>query len=322
MARRDRKAHTNPFRGQRVVRTHEMAAAFPVERLRDLGATDDELNAAKVAWDTLTPEQQAQSAAMMAEQTDDDLRDMIEADRLAASDEVLQSIGAWAEHAVAEGTYPDTDHALDALDDWADAVEDAAQQAVCLICADLPPETVAALPSHTPEQHSGNAILQCPVDPVITENPAPDVEAFTVEWWAAAGYAVLAMHDDEGQVARFDLGADELQPLVGVPTPPEAPEAEPNEAEPEQPTPAVALGADGEQSEAPANGAPEAGAEPAPDGGGYPADGSVSDVLNWVSNGEDMTARARYALSAEALRDAPRKGVTDPLTKIAGSADA
>jgi hypothetical protein len=237
MARRDRVMHTNPFAGQRVVRVHEMAAAFPVERLRGLGATDDELNAAKVAWDTLTPEQQAQSAAMMAEQTDDDLRDMIAADRMAASDEVLQSIVAWAEHAVAAGTYPDADHALDALDDWAEAVE------------------------------------------------------------------------------------DELQPLVGVPTPPEAPEAEPDEAEPEVPTPADGSGTVGAQSEAPADGPPEAGAEPATDDP-YPADGSVSDVLNWVSRGEDMTARAGHAIDQEGTRAAgPRKGVTDPLTKIVGSAD-
>lgn len=45
-------------------------------------------------------------------------------------------------------------------------------------------------------------------------------------------------------------------------------------------------------------------------GGGYPVDGSVSEVLDWVGDDPD---RALEALERELQRDKPRKGVVEVL---------
>lgn len=46
---------------------------------------------------------------------------------------------------------------------------------------------------------------------------------------------------------------------------------------------------------------------------GYPATGTVADVLAWVGPSPD---RAAYALAAERRREAPRQGILGPLTKM------
>jgi hypothetical protein len=106
-------AGPDPFVGTRVVRTRSTQRPFPSDRLLRLGATDDEVSEARAAWDALTYDQQENAAAMLEQQTDDELRVAIAADR---EDVELDQLWAWAEAVVKAGDYPDTDTALDALD--------------------------------------------------------------------------------------------------------------------------------------------------------------------------------------------------------------
>jgi hypothetical protein len=46
---------------------------------------------------------------------------------------------------------------------------------------------------------------------------------------------------------------------------------------------------------------------------GYPATGTVADVLAWTGPSPD---RAAYALAAERRREAPRQGILGPLTRM------
>lgn len=156
----------------------------------------------------------------------------------------------------------------------------------CLICADLPAETVALLPEHSPAQHAGDAILDREVEPMLGD-PAPEQEWSTVEWWNAAGYRVLAQHDPEGQVAVLDPEAQQ-----------------------------VATGGPGEAAEAPGTGdADQPGADPSVNPDEVP-DGNVETVVAWIGTNP---SRAQVALLTEQAGK-NRKGVTEHAERVLAGA--
>lgn len=102
-----------------------------------------------------------------------------------------------------------------------------------------------------------------------------------------------------GRHSRFPAVNRDVPPSGGDPvaTAPPAPEPEP------EPVPVP-------EPEAPPAEAPEAPTEETtPDG--YPAEGSIPDVLEWVGDDPD---RAAIALAAEQQREHPRKGILEALT--------
>lgn len=274
------------------------APSFPEGRFRRIGMTDDEVTDARARWDALTADEATAAAESIAALTDDELLADLEDQREAA---VLEGLNAWAHEQVADGAFINTDVALDVLealaflpdDERAALLEAANSPAPCLLCAELAPETVALLPEHDRLAHVGSSVLDRPVEGRIEGNPFPDLEPFTVEWWTAAGYTVLAQHDDDGQVARFDPPADGAE---------------------------VAPGGPGEAGEVSPNGSPEGGTDPTPgaelvaDARARIADGTPpSKLLRWM--GTDK-GRAAALLVAERERPEPRVAVTSGATAV------
>lgn len=304
----------DPFRGTRKVTLNESNRPFPGDRLAKLGATPAEVHQARQVWDQLTTDQQANAAAMMQAQSDDELRAAIAADR---EDVSLEQLWAWASAAVGAGEYPTVDEALDQLDLLAGYLPDELAEALaaelpgeCQICAVLPPEVVAGLPEHDPGAHVGDEgrglVFDGPV-PFIGDDLRPsEAEVFSEQWFRDQlpdGPNIVGWH---GKVEGDGTG--EALPLVGVPQPPE-------------PEPADGSGTDGGGT-GPAEGATDgAPAEAAADPDQYDG-GTIASVLAYVgAEGVDNRARAAYALGQELARPEAdqRKGVLDAVRKIVGT---
>lgn len=105
----------NPF-APRLRRVSE--PGFPEARLRRVGATDAQVEQARVQWNELTPTERIEASNALAAITDAELA----ADVADWDDEdgeyqaVLEGLMEWAQQQVADGAYASDAEALDALD--------------------------------------------------------------------------------------------------------------------------------------------------------------------------------------------------------------
>lgn len=310
----------DPFRGRRKVTLNESNRPFPSDRLAKLGATPDEVGRARAEWDTLTMDQQQQSAAMMNAQSDDELAAAIEADR---EDVSLDQLWAWATAQVAAGLYPTTDDALDDLDLLAgylpeeltdlgpdqvpagEAMQWAEDAAAAGLYDGDPEAAIVALRAWQladPDTRLGDHLAA-----LRDENGAPLAvpEPFTA---AGTGVPMEGTEVALGEEATITGdGTGEVLPLVGVPAPPE-------------PEPADGSGTEG-GGEAPAEVTSDGAAVGAAADPDLYDGATVASVLAYVgAEGADNRARAAYALGQELARPEAdqRKGVLNAVRTIVG----
>lgn len=279
----------DPFVAARSAKVAGSAPPLPAARLRELGATDDELHAATVEWAGLTPEQQTLAAAMMAEQSDDDVREAIEDDR----------VHAWADAEVEANRYPSRGDAFDALlaaGEWLAAVAEQDEQRQADMLATLQQWATDLVRSgeYPDEAAAAAAISAYLSDPdaqpvtltgVVTP-PEPDATGSGSDGAAGAGSGGGSGPAPDQSAGESGAGGGST---VFVPNEPVA-DLVPDKL-------------------VPADGYPEGG-------------GTVSGVLAWIGGGADegdRRARAVYALQQEAARpEGSRSTLIEAATKIAG----